>query len=215
MAQSLEFSAQQGLTFTAIARSIGSFSGGTPADSVTHQSGTDRYLATFNTNLSAGSKRLDYFLGGVPFGSEIYDITDSNGTFQPRSEASVNVAAPMVTVLPGRDRAIPRSNRGQIILKLQEEIVISRAVVDGNGNPVNLQGRTLQFVIQDARGTDVAVVETNAISISGTNHDTYSFTVPAAATARVFNGEYALNDVTAKSNLAEGDWIVQRRALKD
>ncbi len=89
MAQSLEFSAQQGLTFTAIARSIGSFSGGTPADSVTHQSGTDRYLATFNTNLSAGSKRLDYFLGGVPFGSEIYDITAENGTFQPRSEVGI------------------------------------------------------------------------------------------------------------------------------
>ncbi len=136
--------------------------------------------------------------------------------FASDSQSDVTDTVPVqtsITVLPGRDRAIPRSNRGQIILKLREEIVISRAVVDGNGNPVNLQGRTLQFVIQDARGTDVAVVESNAISISGTNHDTYSFAVPAAATARVFNGEYALNDLGAKSNLAEGDWIVQHRAI--
>ncbi len=85
MSQSLEFGAQQGQTFTAVARAIGSYNAGTAADSVTNQAGTDRYLAVFNTNLPAGAYRLDYSRSGVPFGSEIYDVA-GDGTFQPRSE---------------------------------------------------------------------------------------------------------------------------------
>jgi hypothetical protein len=119
-------------------------------------------------------------------------------------------------VLPGRDRALPQSIRGQIIVALGELITIARQVVDANGNPLNMSGRTLQFVIQGAQGVDVAAIPSASITISGANSDTYSFTVPSSASAKVGNYTYSLNDVGAtKAQLASGDWIVQSRPLAD
>ena len=116
-----------------------------------------------------------------------------------------------IDVLPGRDRGLPQANKGRIIVAQGELITISRQVVDGNGNAITLTGRTLQFVIEDARGADVAKIDT--ITISGS---TYSFTVPSGASARVGNYTYALNDLGAsKALLASGDWIVESRPLAD
>lgn len=121
-----------------------------------------------------------------------------------------------VVVLPGRDRALPKSNRGRIVVSQGELITIVRAVVDGNGNPLSLAGRTLQFVIQDARGLDVAVVPNSSITVSGASSDSYSFVVPSAGSARVGNFVYALNDIgSSKAELTKGDWIVESRPLAD
>lgn len=122
----------------------------------------------------------------------------------------------MLNVLPGRDRGLPQSNRGRIVVAQGELITISRQVVDGNGAAVNLSGRTLQFIIQDARGVDVAVVPHSSITVSGTGNSTYSFAVPTAGSARVGNFSYWLNDLGAsKAELARGDWIVEARPLAD
>jgi len=89
MAQNLEFSYTSGQTLTAVARAIGVYTGGTNADSVTHQAGTDRYLAAFASNLAAGTWRLDYLVSGTCVGSQIFDV-NGNGTYQPRSELAFN-----------------------------------------------------------------------------------------------------------------------------
>lgn len=89
MAQNLEFSATSGLTLTATAYSIGTYSGGTNASSVTQQAGTNRYLAAFASNLTAGAYRLDYLVSGTCIGNEVYDV-DGSGTYQPRSEAELS-----------------------------------------------------------------------------------------------------------------------------
>ncbi len=128
-------------------------------------------------------------------------------------EAAVATTTVSINVLPGSDKGIARGSRGEIVVLLQEEITISRTVVDANNAPVDLRGRTLEFVIEDARGNDVAVISNTDIDVSGTDHNTYSFTVPAAASATVGNFEYALNDVGNSANLAIGNWIVKKRAL--
>ena len=84
MAQTLVFVAPAGLTITATARAQGSYSGGTAADSVTGQAGTNHYLAVFNTNLSAGNYRLDLVANTVAIGSPNFDNVSGNGTFQAR-----------------------------------------------------------------------------------------------------------------------------------
>lgn len=138
-----------------------------------------------------------------------------NGYSQLR-DSIAEVESAVITVLPGRDRGLPQSNRGRIIIAESELITISRQVVDGNGSPLNLSGRTLQFVIQDARGIDIAVVANASIAVSGTNSDTYSFAIPSAASARVGNFTYALNDIgPTKAEIAKGDWIVESRPLAD
>lgn len=122
----------------------------------------------------------------------------------------------MLNVLPGRDRGIARPARGKIVVSQGERITIARSVVDANNAAVNLSGRTLQFVIETAQGVDLAVIPTENITISGSSNNTYSFVVPAAASARVGNFAYALNDLgTSKAELAKGDWIVEARPLAD
>lgn len=88
MAQTLEFSATDGMTLTATRCAVGAYTG-TAADSVTQQSGTNRYLAVFTTEVS-GAYRLDVASGGTAILAEVYDLSGS-GTFQPRSEPALPV----------------------------------------------------------------------------------------------------------------------------
>jgi hypothetical protein len=102
------------------------------------------------------------------------------------------------------------------VIAVGELITITREVLDVNRNPLSLAGRTLQVVIQDARGVDIATVPNSAITISGSSNNAFSFVVPANASARVGNFTYALNDVgSSKAELARGDWIVESRPLAD
>jgi len=117
---------------------------------------------------------------------------------------------------PGRDRGAARPAKGKIVVSQGERITIARQVVDANNSPVNLSGRTLQLVIETAQGVDLVVVPNSSITISGTGNDTYSFVVPEAASSRVGNFTYALNDLgSSKAELAKGDWIVEYRPLAD
>lgn len=121
-----------------------------------------------------------------------------------------------MNILPSSDKNTARRLRGQIVIAVGELITITREVLDVNRNPLSLVGRTLQVVIQDARGVDIATVPNSAITIGGSSNNAFSFAVPANASARVGNFTYALNDVgSSKAELARGDWIVESRPLAD
>lgn len=98
MAQNLEFGAQPSLTLTATAFAVGSYTGGTAADSVTYKAGTCRYVAAFSTNLAAGAWRLDYSQSGTVLGDEVFDV-DGAGTYQPRSESAAAVSIATSTTI--------------------------------------------------------------------------------------------------------------------
>jgi len=189
---------------------------------------TDTATAVTGLNASnldvAISTRLDAASYVAPYNTTIASIAvalaDIKGTgWDASTDTLENIRDAIISstvvlnVLPGTDRGIDRGVRGQIIVLLQEEITISRSVVDANGSPVDLRSLTLEFVIEDARGNAVATVADADLSVGGTDHNSYSFTVPAAASAKLGTFEYALNDTGNKANLALGDWIVKRRAV--
>jgi hypothetical protein len=121
----------------------------------------------------------------------------------------------VIAVLPGRDRSVADAGASTITVKLNEVITIARAVVDANGQPMDLSGFTdLQFVVQDARGLDLATVDHADIAISGVNNDTYSFVCPIEMTSRLGVFDFSLNQVGG-GQIVGGKWIVQRRAVAD
>lgn len=85
MAQQLDFPATAGETLTASAFALGTYTGGTAADSVSFQAGTNRYIAAFGTNLAAGNWRLDYYLSGTCIGSKVFRVS-GDGKFYPIDE---------------------------------------------------------------------------------------------------------------------------------
>lgn len=120
-----------------------------------------------------------------------------------------------LAVLPGRDRAVADANASTITVKLGEIITIARGVIDANGQPMDLSGfDNLQFVVQDARGLDLATVDHADITISGADDDTYSFVTPSAMTAKLGVFDFSLNQVGG-AQIVGGKWIVLRRAVAD
>jgi len=134
------------------------------------------------------------------------DVVDS----QPAA-----AVATVVSVLPGRDRAVADAGASVITVKLNEIVTIARSVVDANDAAMDLSGYTnLQFVVQDARGLDVAVIAHADITISGTDNDTYSFVNTSAMTAKLGVFDFSLNEVSG-GQIVGGKWIVLRRAVAD
>lgn len=114
------------------------------------------------------------------------------------------------SVLPGRDRSVPSSEAGEIVVYVNEIVTIARSVVDGNGNPMDLSVYgELQFVVEDARGINL---DTSAVTIAGVEDDTYSFETTSAMTNRLGVFDYSLNEVGG-ARICGGKWIVRRRAL--
>ncbi len=197
MSQSLEFSAQQGLTLTAIARAIGAFSGGTAADSVTNQAGTDRYLAVFNTNLAAGTYRLDYFRSGVAFGSEIFEVS-GNGTFQPRSEQKPSAS---VNVLPMQASRTLKTVGNDIHIRVRERCLVGFNVVDANDNPVDLDAMNLVVIIESLDGLTEHTVANGDITRAD---DSFTFRIPSAVTASPREWLWSLREVGFDDHLIGG-----------
>jgi len=161
MAQNLEFSATSGLTLTATAYAIGAYSGGTNAGSVTQQVGTNRYLAAFASNLTAGAWRLDFLVSGTCIGQEVYDV-DGSGTYQPRSETDLNTTIEAIaakTALIGTASAMlqaPVSSQGKIA-----QIFIGDDYLSANG-------RAFQWTITEPTGFTAA---TSTCSFGGEDKD--------------------------------------------
>lgn len=216
----IEFVASQGYSFTVSLRNpnaaYASLATGLAVTQVTpgvYRCNTGSVTGVVYVEATAGALRVVGFANldepGANSYSEVFDTL-------AEAEAAGESLTVNVNVLPGRDRGLPQSNRGRIVIAQGELITISRQVVDGNGAAMNLSGRTLQFIIQDARGVDVAIVPNSSITVSGTGNSTYTFVVPIEASARAGNFSYWLNDLGAsKAELAKGDWIVEARPLAD
>lgn len=197
MAQVLEFSAQQGLTLTATARQLGSYVGGTAATSVAHQAGTDRYLATFATNLAAGTWRLDYARSGIAAGSEIYDVNGS-GTYLPRSEQP---ASATVNVLPLAAGRAPKTVGSDIYLRVRERSLIGFNVVDAAGDPVDLDDLNLVIAIESLDTlTEHSIVNVN-IQRSA---DSFTFRIPSAVVDAPREWNWSLREVGYDDHLLGG-----------
>jgi hypothetical protein len=89
--QTLEFSAGTGLTISCKLFAIGSDTVVATATATEKTNDKNRYSVAF-TDIPAGAYRLNGFVSGTGgFANEVYDLTLSTATFQPRSESAVNL----------------------------------------------------------------------------------------------------------------------------
>ena len=91
--QTLEFSAGTGLTISCKLFAVGSDTVVATATATEKTNDTNRYSVAY-TNIPAGAYRLNGFVSGTGgFANEVYDLTLTTATFQPRSESSVDSGA--------------------------------------------------------------------------------------------------------------------------
>ena len=91
--QTLEFSAGTGLTISCKLFAVGSDTVVATATATEKTNDTNRYSVAY-TNIPAGAYRLNGFVSGTGgFANEVYDLTLSTATFQPRSESAVNTGS--------------------------------------------------------------------------------------------------------------------------
>jgi hypothetical protein len=169
-----------------------------------------RYKLAYNINDRAAD-------GTVVIPTEVtYTLVDDSGNVGYLTLRIITLEVTGgIAVLPGRDRAVADAGESTITVKLGEIITIARAVVDANGQPMDLSGfSNLQFVVQDARGVDLATVAHADITISGADDDTYSFVTPSGMTAKLGVFDFSLNQVGG-GQIVGGKWIVLRRAVAD
>lgn len=123
MAQTLVFAAPAGLTIAATARTQGSYSGGTAADSVTGQSGTNHYLAVFNSNLTAGDYRLDLVANTIAIGSPDFDDVSGSGTFYSRELLGDLIKIPRAAAALTAGAAVTKTNTSESPAEVITEVL--------------------------------------------------------------------------------------------
>jgi hypothetical protein len=91
--QTLEFSAGTGLTISCKLFAVGSDTVVATATATEKTNDKNRYSVAY-TDIPAGAYRLNGFVSGTGgFANEVYDLTLSTATFQPRSESGVNTGS--------------------------------------------------------------------------------------------------------------------------
>jgi hypothetical protein len=90
--QTLEFSAGTGLTLSCKLFALGSDTVVATASATEKTNDKNRYSVAF-TSIPAGAYRLNAFVGATGgFANEVYDLTLTTATFQPRSESAADLS---------------------------------------------------------------------------------------------------------------------------
>jgi hypothetical protein len=121
------------------------------------------------------------------------------------------VVAPIQAEVPPRSvETLLRVYRGETV----DQIV---SVVESDGTtPVDLSGKSLEIVFEGYLGTDLAVIATANITISGDDNNVVTFAYPSAVTATVGRYYWSLRDDAAPSQVyLNGEVEVLRAAVND
>lgn len=114
----------------------------------------------------------------------------------------------------GGSTAIPVSQGKTIVVSVGDGFTLSGQVLEASTRVgIDLRNRELQFVVENARGGDVAVVD--SITVDTETPSKYSLAIPSEATARVAHYTYSLRDLTNRIVLQRGAWLVRGVAIKD
>lgn len=122
-------------------------------------------------------------------------------------EAADAVIVSSLTIAPGVIQSATRNTSGlEIDMYVGEDATITRFVYDSAGEPVDLSGMTLQFVIETAGKAFVAKVDDADISVTGTNDNGFTLTIPSAALTQARTLKCALWDMQGGKRVwGEGD----------
>ena len=141
--QTLEFSAGTGLTISCKLFAVGSDTVVATATATEKTNDKNRYSVAY-TDIPAGAYRMNAFVGAVGgFANEVYDLTLTTATFQPRAEAAINNAAIASAV---RTELTPELNQLDTIQAKTDLIGTGSATVSA---PVTASGEITEIVIGD------------------------------------------------------------------
>jgi hypothetical protein len=223
--QTLEFSAGTGLTLSCKLFALGS---DTVVDTQTATEKTNdknRYSVAF-TDIAAGAYRLNAFVGATGgFANEVYDLTLSTATFQPRSESAADLSTitTQLTTIESKVDTIDNFVDTEVAaIKAKTDLITTDTVfvtVDRvAGSTITMHynesttatvpldedttSLTLRFVVENSDQLDVLVIETANITRTATS---FTVTITTAVTATLGQYRWALRDITGGINrLIEG-----------
>ena len=155
----------------------------------------------------------------IPVGNEEFVILPQHS--HPISEIQAGLATPddlAVTIAPLSSSITARVNGTTISYFVGEVIAQTVAITDSAGSAVDLSAKTLQVVIDSPQGShsDVQVIASGSITVSGASNNQITFTNSAAVTATARTLRWALRD-TANGDevLAHGRVVVTEAAEED
>ena len=223
--QTLEFSAGTGLTLSCKLFALGS---DTVVDTQTATEKTNdknRYSVAF-TDIAAGAYRLNAFVGATGgFANEVYDLTLSTATFQPRSESAADLSTitTQLTTIESKVDTIDNFVDTEVAaIKAKTDLITTDTVfvtVDRvAGSTITMHyneattatvaldedtsSLTLRFIVENSDHVDVLVIETANITRTSTS---FTVTITPGVTATLGQYRWALRDITGGINrLIEG-----------
>jgi hypothetical protein len=223
--QTLEFSAGTGLTVSCKLFALGS---DTVVDTQTATEKTNdknRYSVAF-TDIAAGAYRLNAFVGATGgFANEVYDLTLTTATFQPRSESAADLSTitTQLTTIESKIDTIDNFVDTEVTaIKAKTDLITTDTVfvtVDRvAGSTITMHysesttatvpldedttSLTLRFIVENSDQLDVLVIENASITRTSTS---FTVTITTAVTATLGQYRWALRDITGGVNrLIEG-----------
>lgn len=122
----------------------------------------------------------------------------------------VNVIMPPITAV-----STERAEEETLRFYVGETINATVTILDADGDAVDLSSYTLRLVFEKPDRTDLSVIESGSITVSGSGSNIITFAVPSTLTTKERMGKWSLRHTTNGMVLAGGVYHVEYRALKD
>ena len=206
--QTLEFSAGTGLTLSCKLFALGSDTVVATASASEKANDKNRYSVAF-TSIPAGAYRLNAFVGATGgFANEVYDLTLTTATFQPRSESAVDAGGIADAVWNEQyNQHTTAGSFGKLMDLLRKSNMVLEATVQASPTPTattfNVTGlnyptgafeHAVLFFADDA-----TLAEQNSPILTFTNNGngTQTIVLEEARTAAPVAGDKVLIDATS------------------
>lgn len=168
--------------------------------------GTAGYLAKVWSSTEIGAAELDPAVGAQITAIETFATRVTTGLVQNGAvwQFTANMlelgpsGSSAVTVLPATGIVADRSAGTTLNPVVGETISQAITVYQFDGTTaVDLSGKSLKVIFETMNGTDVAVVDTADITISGTDDNVVTFAYPSAVTASERTLRFAIRDAAS------------------
>jgi hypothetical protein len=218
--QTLEFSAGTGLTLSCKLFALGSDTVVATQTATEKTNDKNRYSVAF-TDIAAGAYRLNAFVGATGgFANEVYDLTLTTATFQPRSESAADLSTitTQLTTIESKVDTIDNFVDTEVAaIKAKTDLITTDTVfvtVDRvAGSTITMYynesttatvpldedttSLTLRFIVENSDQLDVLVIENASITRTASN---FTVTITTAVTATLGQYRWALRDITGGIN---------------
>jgi hypothetical protein len=149
--------------------------------------------------------------------AKLWELLEDSSGWRYTAKALEATPAESIVVGPVQAEVPPRSVETLLRAYRGETVDQIVSVVESDGTtPVDLSGKSLEIVFEGYLGTDLAVIATANITVSGDDNNVVTFAYPSAVTATVGRYYWSLRDDAAPSQVyLNGEVEVLRAAVND